>query len=219
MGLLPTGIRRRVVWIFLTLAMMPQKGLTFAPVNHPQSTLSQGMSRRYNGGNTALSVAGGQNNNGRAWNNSPSLGPSASSDDLTVMSSTMADNMQDSLQATSSLEIDSGKPQPLTQGQQSLAVTILDHPTLKMGRFLVLLAACIYGTNFSVVKILDDTIPLSVSAFLRFGLAATVVSAMVLSRESDDVQPIVKKERNLAFWGGVEIGLWYCIGYIAQGTS
>lgn len=209
MGYLPTVLRRRLVWILFTLAMLPQKGLTFSPVHNHQSSQPQGMSRRYNGGNTALSAAGSQNSNGRTW---------TSSDDLTVISSTMAD-LQDSQSVVSptSLEIASGKAQPFSQAQRFISA--LDHPTLQMGRFLVLLASCIYGTNFTVVKLLDDTMPLSVSACLRFGLAASVVSALVLSREPDDVEPKLKKERNLAFWGGVEIGLWYCIGYIAQGTK
>jgi len=142
-------------------------------------------------------------------------------DDLTIMSSTRAD-MQESSGTTfpqsppsAPLEI-SPRQIMYTPAKRSLSFGVLDHPNLKMGRFLVLLAACIYGSNFSIVKLLDDTMPLSVSATLRFGLAAAVVSALVLSRESDDVDAMVKKERSMAFWGGVEIGLWYCIGYIAQ---
>jgi hypothetical protein len=94
---------------------------------------------------------------------------------------------------------------------------ILDSPTLRQGRILVLVAAAIYGTNFPIVKMLDDSLPLSISATLRFGLAAAVVAAIVLGREDDDVEPIVAKERVLAMNSGMEIGLWYCIGYIFQG--
>jgi hypothetical protein len=53
-------------------------------------------------------------------------------------------------------------------------------------------------------------------AALRFGLASSVVSAVVLGRENDDVAPMVAKERNAAFWAGAEIGIWYSIGYLAQ---
>ncbi|KAL3904493.1 MAG: hypothetical protein SGILL_010046 [Bacillariaceae sp.] len=53
-------------------------------------------------------------------------------------------------------------------------------------------------------------------AALRFGLASVVVSAMVIGKESDDVDALVDKERNLAFWSGAEIGVWYSIGYLAQ---
>ena len=53
-------------------------------------------------------------------------------------------------------------------------------------------------------------------AALRFGLASSVVSAIVLGRENDDADPMVAKERNAAFWAGAEIGIWYSIGYLAQ---
>jgi hypothetical protein len=92
----------------------------------------------------------------------------------------------------------------------------LDAPTLQTGRILVLVASLIYGTNFATVKMLDDSLPLSISATLRFGLASAVVSAIVLSREDEHVEAIVVKERNLAMSSGLEIGMWYCIGYICQ---
>lgn len=92
----------------------------------------------------------------------------------------------------------------------------LDAPTLPMGRILVLVASLIYGTNFATVKMLDDTLPLSISATLRFGLASASVAALVLSKEDENVEPIVIKERNLAMSSGLEIGMWYCIGYICQ---
>lgn len=95
-------------------------------------------------------------------------------------------------------------------------MTILDSPSAQTGRLLVLGASAIYGTNFATVKLLDDSMPLSISAALRFGLASSVVSALVIGRESDDVDAMVEKERNLAFWSGAEVGLWYSIGYLAQ---
>lgn len=102
-------------------------------------------------------------------------------------------------------------------GQQKRVFSVnLDAPTLLMGRILVLVASLIYGTNFAIVKMLDDTLPLSISATLRFGLAAAVVAALVLSKEDENVEAIVVKERNLAMSSGLEIGMWYCIGYICQ---
>ena len=53
-------------------------------------------------------------------------------------------------------------------------------------------------------------------AALRFGLASAVVSAGVLGKESDDVDAMEEKERNLAFWSGAEVGVWYSIGYLSQ---
>ena len=42
-------------------------------------------------------------------------------------------------------------------------LAILVDPSLRAGRFLVLGAAAIYGTNFATVKLLDDSMPLSIS--------------------------------------------------------
>lgn len=98
--------------------------------------------------------------------------------------------------------------------------SILQNPSLPAGRLLVLFASCIYGSNFSIVKLLDDTMPLSVSAALRFTFAVSVVSFITLGKETEEPSDsMVVKERNLAFWGGAEIGMWYCVGYIAQGRS
>mmetsp|Transcript_58417 Transcript_58417/g.142876 ORF Transcript_58417/g.142876 Transcript_58417/m.142876 type:complete len:501 (+) Transcript_58417:280-1782(+) len=98
----------------------------------------------------------------------------------------------------------------------SLMISVLENPSEQTGRLLVLAASAIYGTNFATVKLLDDVMPLSLSAMLRFSIAAGVVAAFVLGRERDDVDAMVGKERNLAFWSGAEIGLWYSIGYLAQ---
>lgn len=119
------------------------------------------------------------------------------------------------LQSVPSMEIQISEP--LQKKGKVKWSAFLDNPSERMGRILVLLAAAIYGTNFATVKLLDVTMPLSISAALRFGLASAVVSTLVLSQENDDADPVVSKERNLALWSGIEIGLWYCIGYIAQG--
>ena len=80
----------------------------------------------------------------------------------------------------------------------------------------MIVAAAIYGTNFATVKMLDTALPLSISAALRFGLAAAVVSSVVFTQESDKVGPGIIKDRHMAMMGGMEIGFWYCIGYICQ---
>lgn len=72
-------------------------------------------------------------------------------------------------------------------------------------------------TNFLIPFLCTSFFAFSMrKAALRFSLAAGVVSAFVLGRENDDVDGMVEKERNLAFWSGAEIGLWYSIGYLAQ---
>jgi len=42
-------------------------------------------------------------------------------------------------------------------------IGILADPSLRAGRFIVLGAAASYGTNFATVKLLDDSMPLSIS--------------------------------------------------------
>ncbi len=199
-----------ILFTACTLFLLPDRGLTFVPVIQQSST---SMFRRHNGGKALLPIIkASDNNNGRAWEKYFRLMGTSPSDDLTTQ-------IAKSQSPTSAMsEEDFGKTAAITQNQRSFSLSALEHPSLELGRFLVLLASCIYGTNFSIVKLLDDTMPLSISATLRFGLAALVVSSVVLRKESDDVDPVVNKERNRAFWGGFEIGLWYCIGYIAQGT-
>jgi drug/metabolite transporter (DMT)-like permease len=111
------------------------------------------------------------------------------------------------------------------------------------GRALVLLAAAIYGTNFATVKMIDSEIPLSISASIRFSLAATVVSTIAFVYESlqPDKFTITQKDNALsaldnppsgsgyfdsnligmtgALLGGYEVGIWYCLGYIAQAIA
>lgn len=48
-------------------------------------------------------------------------------------------------------------------------------------RVLLLLAAALYGTNFSLVKILGDTMPVAISGVLRFGMASMVTLPWLLS--------------------------------------
>jgi hypothetical protein len=191
------------------------------PVTPPPS---QGISRRYQGGlqRTASKLTQATKRSSSAV--SPSTGNTNSSEEQsnTVLSSTVIELQEVHAQIDSGNDFQEVPPLEIEiqdPVEKSLWYSILENPSLQMGRGLVLFASAIYGTNFPIVKLLDDAIPLSISAALRFGLAASVVSTVVLSRESDDVDQGVVKERNLAFWSGMEIGVWYCIGYIAQGAS
>lgn len=91
----------------------------------------------------------------------------------------------------------------------------LQNPSLEFARFLVLVASAVYGTNFSVVKVLDERVPLAVSAALRFSLAAFIVGGIVLATE-DTANDIDAQKRTEAAFGGMEIGGWYCAGYLCQ---
>mmetsp|Transcript_25053 Transcript_25053/g.37913 ORF Transcript_25053/g.37913 Transcript_25053/m.37913 type:complete len:494 (+) Transcript_25053:68-1549(+) len=96
-------------------------------------------------------------------------------------------------------------------------------------RMLLLLSAALYGTNFSVVKQLDEIIPVGVSSTLRFGLAAFAMLPLLIAPLSEEFKNNVKntasKTTTYAFLepsrlsvglAGMEIGLWNSIGYISQ---
>ena len=95
-------------------------------------------------------------------------------------------------------------------------------------RLLLLLSAALYGTNFSVVKSLDEIIPVGVSSTLRFGLAAFAMLPWLIAPLSDDFKnnlDSATKKTTYAFMepsrlsvglAGMEIGLWNSIGYISQ---
>ena len=121
------------------------------------------------------------------------------------------------------------------------ATSFWEQPSVLMGRGLAVLAAAIYGTNFAAVKILNDSLPVSLAASLRFGIGLAGVAAAVLWSEhcrdaneageqyfqvyenGEEVIPVSKaelyKERTDAMWSGAEVGLWYSAGYIAQAVA
>jgi drug/metabolite transporter (DMT)-like permease len=80
-------------------------------------------------------------------------------------------------------------------------------------RLLLIGAAALYGTNFSLVKLLGDTMPVGVSSTLRFGLAALATLPWL-------VGDLGKEEGALtAAWLGFEVGLWNSIGYVSQAVG
>lgn len=80
-------------------------------------------------------------------------------------------------------------------------------------RLLLVGAAALYGTNFSLVKILGDTMPVSVSSALRFGLAALATMPWLLKQEEDE------EAARGATLAGLEVGMWNSVGYIAQAVG
>lgn len=87
------------------------------------------------------------------------------------------------------------------------------------GRMLVMAAAAMYGTNFPLVKMLDESLPSAVSASLRFVLAAVLVSTVVLTNEDKAADTIIEKERFDSTIRGMEVGAWYCAGFICQALA
>jgi hypothetical protein len=106
---------------------------------------------------------------------------------------------------------------------------------LWQGRALAILAAAIFGTNFSLVKFLDSAgsdIPIAAAAVLRFTLASIVVSTVVeisdnKNRNNNNMYHHLDwgmtnshdLEKRHAFLSGGEVGLWYGAGYIAQAVG
>ena len=109
-------------------------------------------------------------------------------------------------------------------------------------RLLLLGAAALYGTNFSLVKLLGETgLSVGLASTLRFGMAALVTLPWLLQIEtSDDKDNHVNglattnnkwsrsfhtlvldktSKEHLALMGGLEVGMWNAIGYVAQAVG
>uniref|UniRef100_A0A7S4EIY8 EamA domain-containing protein n=1 Tax=Pseudo-nitzschia australis TaxID=44445 RepID=A0A7S4EIY8_9STRA len=113
-------------------------------------------------------------------------------------------------------------------------------------RWLLVAAAALYGTNFSVVKMLGDEMPVSISTSFRFGLAAlatlpwlvegfvpkiytnTNTNALFPSEQGPSGNAVVEndgggaekdRQRYMATMYGLEVGLWNSIGYVAQAVG
>ena len=79
-------------------------------------------------------------------------------------------------------------------------------------RLLLIGASALYGTNFALVKLLGEVMPVGVSSSFRFGLAAFATLPWLLKD--------CKKDGALtATWLGFEVGLWNSIGYVAQAVG
>jgi drug/metabolite transporter (DMT)-like permease len=80
-------------------------------------------------------------------------------------------------------------------------------------RLLLVGAAALYGTNFSLVKHLGDIMPVGISTSLRFAAAVLVTLPWLLKdlRKNDDAL--------MAAWLGFEVGLWNSIGYVSQAVG
>jgi len=87
-------------------------------------------------------------------------------------------------------------------------------------RSLLIGAAALYGTNFSLVKILGDTMPEGISLTIRFALAAVVTLPWLFEGEMfDATSGEINRDLLMATWLGFEIGLWNSIGYVAQAVG
>jgi len=107
-------------------------------------------------------------------------------------------------------------------------------------RVLLLAAAALYGTNFTLVKILDQSMPVGASTALRFGIAGLITLPWFLPKfhfnQKQSHKNAPEKELSISIdtvngfylddealkrfmdvsLAGLEIGFWVSIGYIAQ---
>lgn len=95
-------------------------------------------------------------------------------------------------------------------------------------RLLLLGSAALYGTNFSLVKILGETgMSVGLSSTLRFGMAALATLPWLLqldegrSERSNRLAKLFDPQgvEFQAAMGGLEVGLWNSIGYVAQAVG
>lgn len=111
---------------------------------------------------------------------------------------------------------------------------VADDEAIQRARWLLIGAAALYGTNFSVVKLLGDEMPVGISTSLRFGLAALatlpwLVSGYLPSINGDstanantidsELSATQNDRRVMAMMYGLEVGLWNSIGYVAQAVG
>mmetsp|Transcript_15786 Transcript_15786/g.32624 ORF Transcript_15786/g.32624 Transcript_15786/m.32624 type:complete len:576 (-) Transcript_15786:157-1884(-) len=102
---------------------------------------------------------------------------------------------------------------------------LVDEEGIWRARWLLVAAAALYGTNFSVVKLLGDEMPVGISTSLRFGLAALATLPWLIQGfvpsfgNSEKVEQIVQDRRIMATLYGLEVGLWNSIGYVAQAVG
>jgi drug/metabolite transporter (DMT)-like permease len=92
-------------------------------------------------------------------------------------------------------------------------------------RLLLVGAAALYGTNFSLVKLLGDTMPVGISTTFRFGLAALATSPFLFGggRSSSTTTTMTtdmsNSDTSKVLMLGFEVGLWNSIGYVAQAVG
>lgn len=97
-------------------------------------------------------------------------------------------------------------------------------------RLFLILAAALYGTNFTCVKLLDETVPVGISTTLRFALASLATLPWLIGKsDSSDNQSLTKEDdvadkdamptSLAAAIAGLEVGAWNSIAYISQAVG
>jgi drug/metabolite transporter (DMT)-like permease len=94
-------------------------------------------------------------------------------------------------------------------------------------RLLLMVAAALYGTNFTFVKILNENVPVQFGTSLRFALAACATIPFLFFKnksqnESFDANAGIDTSMlsdNGVILGGMEVGMWNAIGYLSQAVG
>lgn len=113
---------------------------------------------------------------------------------------------------------------PGLDGASSSPENTVDTEGVWRARWLVVAAAALYGTNFSIVKLLGDVMPVGISTSLRFGLAALATLPWLVrgydfgsGNGSDAAND--NNRRFMATMFGLEVGLWNSLGYVSQAVG
>lgn len=114
---------------------------------------------------------------------------------------------------------------------------VVDEDGVWRARWLLIAAAALYGTNFSLVKLLGDEMPVGVSTPLRFGFAAIATLPWLIqgfvslpnsnTKDAEHSVPQLESRKDdeeadrrvMATMYGLEVGLWNSIGYVAQAVG
>lgn len=134
-------------------------------------------------------------------------------------------------------------PDSITQPTEQSAPAPFVLTDVWKARLLLLLSAALYGTNFTMVKSLNDSMSVGISSTLRFGFAAVVMLPWLFAPIDDELKALAKEKRDnnkllLAEGGeevghgvaeeptrlsaglaGMEIGMYASVGYIAQAVG
>lgn len=84
--------------------------------------------------------------------------------------------------------------------------TVVDPAT---ARTMLIVVAGLYGTNFGCVKLLEQTLPPSLTAALRFVMATSVLLPLAVATRPN-------KNLIMPLLAGAETGLWCAVAYGAQ---
>jgi len=107
--------------------------------------------------------------------------------------------------------------------QESFEPTLVkdeDEQKVWTARLLILFAACLYGTNYTCVKVIGENIPLQIGAALRFSVAAIATLPWLLKQNESleiDAAAYAHNDNNYGvLLAGAEIGFLNSIGFYGQ---